>query len=236
MTLTTESPAAIRETLDGATPRQVLDLLPRMDRLMMIGRSAGVTHERIGPVQAVRAEGGRIRVTGACHDAEIDPEQVATIVLDTTSIMRDKTYPRLDFLGSDGVAVFSVVGLEGLEPFTAPLTGIPRAAAAPRNTDSPAGHPEFSDDDPARAPFAQVLERAADIRITFDRPGLSQSWQGRIDALKPARGLLNVMTPDFHLHLKGGTVGGWQQQPGCRIALDHDGRPNGLVLESGAFA
>lgn len=238
MTDMIDTPAAIRETLHGATAAQLLDLLPRMDRLMMIGRSAGVTHERIGPVETVRSDAGHIRVSGACHDARIDPGQVASIVLDTTSVMRDKIYPRLDFLGRDGVPVFSVVGMEGLEPFTAVLSGLPRAAAAPRedSSDTPAERPAFSDDDPACAPFAAALDSGAEIRIIFDRPGLHQSWQGRIETLKPAMGFLNVMTPDFHLHLKGGTVGSWQQQPGRRIALDLDGQATGLVLESGAFS
>lgn len=227
-----------RETLQQVTAAQLLSLLPRMDRLMVIGQSGGVTHERIGPVETVRAEGGRIRLAGACHDSDIDPHQVVSIVLDTGSVMRDKVYPRLDFLGRDGAPVLSVVGMEGLDPFTAPLSGFPRGPAAPRAerpADS-AAPAEFADDDPARAPFAAALDSAAEIRITYDRAGLRQSWQGRIEALKPAMGFLNVMTPDFHLHLRGRTVSGWQQQPGRRIALDHDGQPAGLILDSGVFA
>ena len=237
MTDVADTATATRETLQNASVAQILSLLPRMDRLMLIGQSGGVTHERIGAVESVSDDAGRIRVTGACHDAVIVPAQVASVVLDTSSVMRDKVYPRLDFLGAGGDPVFSVVGMEGLEPFASLLSDLSRSPAAPRaDRSDPAERPEFADDDPACAPFVQAQDSGADIRITFDRPGLHQSWQGRIEALKPAMGFLNVMTSDFHLHLKGDTVGGWQQQPGRRVALDHSGQPTGLVLDSEAFA
>ena len=66
--------------------------------------------------------------------------------------------------------------------------------------------------------------------------GVSQSWQGRIEAVKPAMGFLNVMTPDFHLHLEGGSVSGWRAEPGRRIALDAGGQPTRLSLTGPAFA
>lgn len=49
-------------------------------------------------------------------------------------------------------------------------------------------------------------------------------------------GFLNVMTPDFHLHLEGGSVSGWRTESGRRVALDRNGRPVGLSVVSALFA
>ena len=51
----------------------------------------------------------------------------------------------------------------------------------------------------------------AEVTIEFRRPGLTQSWNGVIEDVKPAMGFINVMRPDFHLHLRGGAVRRWRR-------------------------
>ncbi|WP_347266157.1 hypothetical protein [Paracoccus sp. (in: a-proteobacteria)] len=232
-----DSHAPIREAIAGLGAPDLLARLPRMGRLMVIGRGAGVTHERIGPVEAVTAENGRLHLTGACHDAAIDPARIAGVVLDTHSLMGGKVYPRLEFLDAGGALQFSVTGMEGVAAFTAPLADHPRHPAPPEVPEAPSAAPqELAPTDPVHAPFQIAHDRGCMVRISFDNGTLRQGWSGRIEALRPARGFLNVMTADFHLHLKGGTLSGWQSGPGRRIALDLQGVPNGLVVTSDCLA
>lgn len=228
----------IRETLNGTTISGLLALLPGMGKVMVIGRSSGVTHERIGPVESVTETPGGLHVSGACHDALIQPARVGSVVLDTGSQMGGKVFPRLDFLDAQGEVIFSVVGMEGLEPFTYALKGIAReTAAAQEAPEMPTGdRPDLDPADPVHQPFAQVQEQGDEAVITFDNGTLRQSWRGRIETLRPAMGFLNVMTSDFHLHLKGGTVSGWQAGAGQRVALDDQARPNVLTIAAKCLA
>ena len=205
-----------------AAPAEVLDLLPGLGRLMVILRAGGATHERIGPVGAVSREGDAARITGDCHDATIPLAPIATVTLDRSSVMKDKVYPRLEFRDAAGQALVAVVGMEGLEPFEAALARFPRQPEAAPEKPARKERADLATDDPAQ--------------ITAFAHGVSQSWQGRIEAVKPAMGSLNVMTSDFHLHLEGGSVAGWQVEPGRRIALDAAGQPTGLSLSGAAFA
>ncbi len=237
---------AATEAVTEAPPREILlgnaaailASLPAMGKLMVIARAGGATHERIGPVEKVSTSGDSLRVEGACHGAEIALAPLVRVEIDRSSVMREKVYPRLEFRDAAGEVVVAVVGMEGLEPFEAALTAFARGRAedpAPKASDG-AKRPDLAEDDPALAPFAAVQDSGAEVVIAVDRPGLHQFWRGRIEAVKPAMGFLNVMTPDFHLHLEGGTVAGWQAEPGKRIATGADGVPTGLVLTSEAFA
>ncbi len=58
-----------------------------------------------------------IRCHGAAHDATIDPSTIATIVADRTIKMKDKVLPRIDFMTAQAETLFSVYGLDGLDPF-----------------------------------------------------------------------------------------------------------------------
>ena len=235
--MTDQPHTPIREAVTGITAPELLALLPRMDRLMVIGRAPGVTHERIGPVEAVSATADGLHLSGACHDAVIDPARIARIVLDTHSLMGGKVYSRLEFLDAGGALLFSIVGMEGQAGFTAPFAAHPRHAVPVRDTEAPAGEAqELDPDDPAQQPFQTVQEQTATVRTGFDNGTLRQGWSGRNEALRPSRGFLNVMTLDFHLHLKGGMLSGWQSEAGRRMALDAEGRPNGLVVTSECLA
>ncbi|MDB6177676.1 hypothetical protein PAF17_09135 [Paracoccus sp. Z330] len=226
-----------RETLTGITPDALLDRLPDMGRLMVIGRHDGVTHERIGPVEQVQTREGAVCLSGQCHDARIRTGNVASIVLDTGSVMGGKVFPRLEFMTADGGTAFSIVGMEGEGPFEMPLSDISRQPLAATDARNASGQdkPEFDPADPACPPFDLAVNAGAQVEILFDNGTLCQSWQGRIDAVKPAMGFLNVMTPDFHLHLKGGTLAGWQAATHSRKGLHHDGAITALELKSECF-
>ena len=80
------------------------------------------------------------------------------------------------------------------------------------------------------------------MTIAFSRPGLTQSWNGVIESVSPAMGFINVMRPDFHLHLRGGAVARWRRNGLANgavemVAEDAQGAPTGLVVRGpgGAF-
>lgn len=227
--------ASKHDILNGTDAAAVLARLPAMGRVMVIGRATGVTHERIGPVESVAETGGALRIGGACHDAQVDPARVASVRIDRRSVMRDKVYPRLDFHAADGALLFAVVGMDGVESFDAALADLARVPAEPP-VGSDETKPDLADDDPLHAPFAELVASGAEVAIRIRRPGLEQCWRGKVEAVKPAMGFLNVMTPDFHLHLAGGALASWAREPGARIAIGHDGQPTGLSLLSAAFA
>lgn len=68
----------------AATPLDTLRQLPAIGRLMVILRANGVTHERIGAVEAVSTDGGQVTLSGDCHDARIDPAALARVEIDRT--------------------------------------------------------------------------------------------------------------------------------------------------------
>lgn len=192
---------------------RVLQCLPHIGKLMIIGKRNGVTHERIGIVETVEFAGGYISCRGAHHDSKIDPMLVATIVADTSSIMQQQVYPRLDFNDASGVPVFSVVGFDGLEPFEAALSDLRLDAAESNATRAERPErPEVGEDDPGMMPLNLALKTAKPTVISFDGPGFDQSWSGVVEKVKPAMGFINVMTQDFHLHLLAGAVSSWREE------------------------
>jgi len=225
------------ERLDWAVPAAVLDRLPEMGRVMVILRAGGATHERIGPVGAVNRSGGVARLTGDCHDCLIDIGKVGGIGIDRSSVMKDKANPRLNFRAPDGAVLFAVVGMVSLDPFEAALAGFARTADAP-DIKAPGrpDRPDLAEDDACRAPFDTLVQAGKAVVITARTQGATQSWTGIVEAVKPAMGFLKLMTADFHLHLEGGSLSGWRQEAGERIALGPDGQPTGLILSSDAFA
>jgi len=219
------------ERLIGAAPGKVLERLPRMGRVMVIAKTGGATHERIGIVEAVTPEAGRLRLSGACHAASIDPAPVAQILIDRRSVMQGKSYPRLTFLDSSGAVITAVVSMDGGEAMEAALTGFARHAVAPEPSEPPTSASETPPEEDAGFTLLSALaETAVPVTITLEHPGLTQSWQGRIETVRPAMGFINVMTPDFHLHLKTGAVTSWQIVEGRHIALNALGQPTGLIL------
>lgn len=227
-----------RARITGSTPAEVLDRLPAIGRLMVIVRTEGTTHERIGEVEAVTRDGDTAIVSGACHDSRIDTATLAAVVIDRTSTMREKVYPRLEFRDASGELVVSVVGMEGVEPFDAALADFTAVEEAPEPKEDASSdpRPELDPADPALAPFETLRDSGAEVAIRNDRAGVGQEWKGVVADIKPVMGFVNVMTKDFHLHLEGGSVASWQKAPGERIAIGQSGQPTGLRLISADFA
>ncbi len=210
-------------------PASVIRKLPAMGNLMITAKRNGATHERIGPVERVSMEDGWLVCSGAAHNSRIDPTEITTMIVDRTSIMQEQVYPRIDFRSGD-VVLFSVVGFAGIEPFDAALAEFGPGDALPEEPKEPREKREEAVlDDAGAVPLTKALEAGTKVTIGFWRKGFEQEWTGVIESVKPAMGFINVMRPDFHLHLLGGTVGGWKEG----AALDTEDKPTGLWLETG---
>jgi hypothetical protein len=208
----TVSELPLRERL-GVDAADLLRHIPGMGKVMVATSLSGATLERIGPIEAVTAEGGLIGLKGAAHDASIDAGAVAEIVADRTSRMGDRAFPRLDFLMADGGTLFSIVAFDGLEPFDAVVSkfgpGAPQEPPAVQDTAGERADPR--DDDPGREPLDRAVSAASEITIGLRRPGFEQRWRGKIETVRPAMGFINIIPGDFHLHLKAGAITGWRR-------------------------
>ncbi|CAH1651998.1 Putative heme degradation protein [Hyphomicrobiales bacterium] len=233
--MTTETP--VRADL-GRDASAVLHCLPQMGSVMLTARHGGATHERIGPVEAVSAEDGIVRCRGAAHDSRIHIGEVASVVVDRSGRMKDMVLPRLDFQDAGGEVLFSIIGMAGLEPFDRGLAPLGAGTPLPE-PEKPVREPAtFEEGDPGTLAFEAAREGGEPISITLTRPGVVQTWQGVVAAVKPGMGFINVMQPDFHLHLRGGSVAGWRRRDdGDAIVLEAenaDGDPIGLSVRGPA--
>nr|WMC97576.1 hypothetical protein RAR13_02365 [Aminobacter aminovorans] len=230
-----------RERLDVA-PAALLARLPAIGRVMINSERLGATHERIGSVEKVRIEDGWLVCEGAEHDSRIELAAIVTVIVDRTSVMREKSYPRIELRDPGGESIAHVTGFEGLEPFDAVLAAFPQGtelAIEERSGSSLDERKELDADDAGLEPFAAAERSGGRVRIEFSRPSFWQAWEGDMPAVKPVMGYVNVMRPDFHLHLKGGSVGSWRREDAAGearfIALTIDGAETGLTV-SGAVA
>lgn len=237
----TDTPV-LREALKQS-PADILPVLTGMGRVMLSTRLNGAIHERMGSVGSVTIEGGKARLAGEFHDSVIDLSVVTRLVADRSGKMRDKVLPRLECQDASGETLFSLIVLEGLEPFDAALA--PLGAGEPLepvSREAPNGEaaPELADDDLGASTFAAILANGQPVAIDLTRPGLFQHWAGALPEPKPMMGFVNVMQGDFHLHLKAGAVSGWRREAGdgevTLLALDGDGQDTGLVLRGPAAA
>ncbi|NKC32107.1 hypothetical protein [Falsiroseomonas selenitidurans] len=225
----TDLPARFLLTASAA---QAAALLPALGRVMLGLNRAGATHERIGVVEHARAEDGYLHIGGAAQDARLDLAPVARLVADRSSVMRGKVYPRIEFQAEDGSVLLSVTGMEGAEPFDAELrdwAGTPQDApprpAAPTEPNA-APVPQ----DAGGAALAALCDSGGEVEIRLGTGVAQQGWRGRIEAVKPAMGFANIIRPDFHLHLRDGSVPALRATPEGFVALDAAGEPTGLVL------
>ena len=154
----------------------------------------------------------------------------SNIILDTTSVMQEKTYPRLDFCDADNTALVSIVGMEGTCEFLVPLGELTRRELAEKAS-SPRSKSELSDDDICLGPFQSACDTGQSVEICMRTNTVRQCWSGVIKGLKPAMGFMNIMTPDFHLHLKGGTVTGWKTEATVQHAIGVNGQRSGLTIK-----
>lgn len=219
----------------SASAADVLAALPAIGRLMVTSNQHGATHERIGTVERVGITDGRATIAGAEHESRLDLAEVAELVVDRTSVMKDKAYPRIEFRRADGTEIMHIVGFDGLEPFDAAIAAFgPGEALELPERPEPGPRGEVAEGDVGQTLFEAALAAGRPVVVSFDKPGFSQSWRGTIEAVKPAMGFVNLMRPDFHLHLKSGAVAVWRPvsvEGGTRYeALTNDGIPVGLAL------
>lgn len=214
----------------------LLQKLPQIGRLMVNSKNLGATHERIGTVETVAFDNGRIIIGGAEHHSSIDASAVKDIIIDRTSIMRDKCYPRIDMLGADGEVVGSVIGFDGVEPFDAALAqfGAGTALDEKEKDETASERKEISEEDGGFEPFKRAEAEAANVRIELKLPHFHQQWQGVMPAIKPSMGFINVMVGDFHLHLKGDSVHSWSNEDSDEgvvySAFNAEQKPLGLIV------
>lgn len=210
--------------------QSVFSKLPQMGKLMVILQSNGMTFERIGTVEAVETADDLITLSGAHHDAQINPARIEKILFDTNTVLKNKTYPRLECLDGHGDAVLSIFGWEGAEPFAMALAGVTRVADETENTLFERSEPEEVQNDLGQLFLQSLCGAGTEVELHAEKDGLRQSWRGVIESVKPSRGFTNVMTPDFHLHLKDGSIARWDDINGTYHALAADGTRLGLSV------
>lgn len=196
----------------AAEPFDVFRRVPLLGRIMIAVRDEGVVLERIGVVERVERDGHMLFTVGKAHDSEIDISRVSTVIVDYSSQMKGKVLPRIEFQDASEKIIFSVVGLEGAEPFDAGLKMFEGAGQPPLA--KPAGGDEPAKLDAADAgmqPMKAAREAEVEITIEMQRPGVTQRWRGLVPEINPAMGFVNIITSDFHLHLRGGDVKHWQR-------------------------
>jgi len=224
---------ALRQQL-SAPPDRVMSRLTAMGKVMVVAQDDGVTHERIGVVDRVKRDEDQIVFGGAAHDCTIDISRVDSAIADRSGRMKDKVLPKLEFADTSGRLVFSVVGLDGLEKFDDALERFAGVAVEPA-VKQPGTQAALANDDPALAPLTAAHNSGEEIAIEMQKPGMVQRWRGKVPAVNPAMGFVNLITSDFHLHLRGGTVARWDRmEKGGELrltALNADGKPIGLTLQ-----
>lgn len=216
----------------------VLQAVRGMGRVMLSVSGRGATHERIGVVDAVLLDNGAVCLAGAAHDARIDLSEVAGVIADRSGRMKDKAMPRLDFQDAGGTTLFSLIGLEGLEPFDRALAAVGPGTPLPQKErpapSGGAGPTEVAEDDEGARPLKAARASGEPIGLVYRGKGLEQRWTGTVAEVRPAMGFINIIQPDFHLHLKAGAVARWRREtvPGgiALTAEDVEGREIGLTL------
>jgi len=226
----------------SASPAEIIRALPAMGRIMINTRWNGATHERMGAVEAIGEDKGWLVCSGPEHTARIELSRIASVVVDRTSIMGGEAYPRADFRLADGSVLCSAISFSGLAPFDAALAAFGPGEALPVEERTPpaAAAAASEETDPGAIAFERALAAGAEVTIRVERPGFIQHWQGVVEKVSPSRGFINVMRPDFHLHLRAGAVSGWQEseEGGDLVlsALGPDGAATGLTLRGRADA
>lgn len=225
-----------RECLDVG-PATLLSRLPDIGRVMISSQHLGATHERIGKVETVHVEDGWIVCQGAEHNSRISTAAIDEVIIDRTSVMREKAYPRIELRSREGEIIANVTGFEGLEPFDAILAEFPQGTQLPpedRNGGTAGERQELAENDPGLEPFAAAGRSGGRIRVELDLPSFRQAWEGDMPAIKPAMGYINLILPDFHLHLRGGAVASWRREEDAGrirfVALDTEGTDLGLAV------
>ncbi len=227
--------ATSERTFLNETAFDVLRRVPAIPRVMQVFRFGGATHERIGRLETVARDGDDIVCGGACHDARIRASAIASIVADRSGKMKDMELPRIEFRDAADGVIFSIIVMDGgLKSFNAALAGLSETGAPAAATREMPEKKDLDENDPGLLPFVRAVEAATPVTIAVQGPGFAQAWSGVAESVRPGMGFINVMRPDFHLHLKGGAVADWRREGGdgeaIWTALDAHGAPTGLTV------
>ena len=230
-----DMPTPLPQTLPRArltaAPEALLATLPQVGRLMITAKHLGATHERIGTVESVNVVDGWAVIGGADHESRIELSAIAEMIVDRTSVMQDKAYPRIDLHRADGSYICGIVGFDGLEPFDSAIAAFgPGQALEPKADAGPTERIEPEATDPGLVTLGVVRDAATPVVVGFRQPGFWQAFRGVIETVKPAMGFINIMRGDFHLHLKSGAVVEWRETDGERRAVNAGGQELGLYL------
>ncbi|CAH0313162.1 hypothetical protein [Roseomonas sp. CECT 9278] len=214
----------------AATPAQAAALLPSLGRVLVGLSAGGATHERIGVVETAVVDGGALRIGGSAHDAVLALEPVARIVADRTGGMRGRVFPRIEFRDGDDRLLMSVTAMDGLEPFDSALAAWVGATedAPPRPESSGGG--ELAADDAGAGLLEALRASGGQVEIALAAGPARQAWRGVIEDMKPAMGFANIIRSDFHLHWRGGSLGGLRAAGDAFEALDAEGGATGLTF------
>ncbi|NKE46177.1 hypothetical protein HB662_15425 [Roseomonas frigidaquae] len=219
-----------RRFLLDATPAEVAALLPAIGRAMVGISGGGTTHERIGVIEAATCTGDTLRIQGPLHDSELALDRVVRVVGDRSSVMRGKSYPRFEFKDAADATLMSVTAMDGPEQYDAAVRGHVGAEleTPPRPDLPPTEQPPEAD--AGTAALEALRASGGQVEIRFQEAGASQAWRGAVEEVRGMMGYANIIRPDFHLHLRGGSVSGFRRGEAGLAALDAAGAETGLVL------
>ncbi|MGV6875621.1 hypothetical protein ACUSIJ_23410 [Pseudochelatococcus sp. B33] len=205
----------------------ILECVPAFGKVMVMTRLGGATHERIGPVGSIASEGEQVRLGGDIHSAVIDTGRLASAVADRSVVLGGNVLPRVEFQDAREEVIFSVIALDGLDPFDAALASLGRGQPEAEKEKPPREQSTVADDDAGAQLLGKIQAGRAPVTIRVARPGFEQSWTGVVADVKPGGGFINVMTPDFHLHLRGGAVARWERETDGGTVVFHAAGPSG---------
>lgn len=215
-------------------PADLFGRLVGTGRMMIFTTTGHVTHERIGIVETVTRADGWAAFGGSAHDSRIRLDSIVSVSLDRSRRIGEKAYPRIELNNAAGDEIACIVGFEGLEPFDKALGAVKIAAELePRVTrfNSMPEAKEVASDDPGLRPFDEARQTAMPVVVEIALPDFVQRWTGQVPELKVSHGFINVMEPDFHLHLRGGSIADWRDMGTGRLeALGPDGADLGFSV------
>lgn len=208
---------------------EVLRSLIGCGRVQAGVRTGAVLHERHGVLQDVAEAGDRLRLTGAEHDSEMSVGAVHALIVEESLMAKsNRILPRLSFVGDGGQTLMTLVGLEGSEPFRAALDQF--AAEDSSGAQSwPKLMTPVAVDDPGLTGLRDYI--GEEIAVVMELPLARSRWTGRLEDVRSGDNFVNIIRPDFHLHLRGGAVARWEAAGKRRVAFGHDGQALGLSVE-----
>lgn len=211
----------------------VFSRLPTMDKLMVVASAHQTVHERIGIVETVKQSHGTACLSGPTHDSEILRDSIHSVYFDTSSQMKDKTLPKLDFRGENNETVFSVIGLQGAAPFANALSSMSMTPVEvlPKPERNQFSQEETEEADPGNDFLQKLSDNGSETLVRFETTAIRQQWQGKIQSVRASMGHINIIQPDFHLHLPFGKVSSWQLNNDVWQAMDADGKVFGLTIQ-----